>query len=36
MLLLPLCASWLQESVTNTGIMLAVVVAIAIALEQQW
>ena len=30
-LLLPLRASWLQESVTNTGITLAVVVAIAIA-----
>ncbi len=30
-LLLPLCASWLQECVTYTGITLAVVVAIAIA-----
>jgi hypothetical protein len=30
-LLLPLHASWLQESVTNTGITLVVVVAVAIA-----
>jgi hypothetical protein len=30
-LLLPLHAPWLQESIMNTGITLAVVVAIAIA-----